>query len=87
MEQARLKIIKNLKAEPFLQCESYQSWCKKCPVTVHDLKLKHTWAAQEDNDPKHSSRFTSDRLKTKEGFGAAQAKSGLKSNLMLEHHL
>ncbi len=31
--------------------------------SVCDLKLKHTWVMQQDNDPKHTSKFTSEWLK------------------------
>ncbi len=31
--------------------------------SVCDLKLKHTWVMQQDNDPKLTSKFTSERLK------------------------
>lgn len=31
---------------------------------VHDLKLEHTWVLQQDNDPKYTSKFTSEWLKT-----------------------
>lgn len=30
---------------------------------VHDLKLKRSWVKQKDNDPKHTSKSTSDLLK------------------------
>ncbi len=33
--------------------------------SVYDLKLKCTWVMQQDNDPKHSSKFTSEWLKKK----------------------
>ncbi len=32
-------------------------------ASVCDLKLKHTWVMQQDNDPKHTSKFTSEWLK------------------------
>ncbi len=31
--------------------------------SVCDLKLKHTWVMQQDNDPKHTSKSTSEWLK------------------------
>ena len=31
--------------------------------SVRDLKLKHTWVMQQDNDPKHASKSTSEWLK------------------------
>ncbi len=31
--------------------------------SVCDLKLKHTWVMQQDNDPKHISKSTSECLK------------------------
>ncbi|KAI4884115.1 hypothetical protein NFI96_032765 [Prochilodus magdalenae] len=31
--------------------------------SVHDLKLKHTWILQQDNDSKHTSKPTSEWLK------------------------
>jgi len=31
--------------------------------SVCDLKLKHTWVIQQDNDPKHTSKSTSEWLK------------------------
>ncbi len=31
--------------------------------SVHDLKLKRTWVLQQDNDPKHISKSTSEWLK------------------------
>lgn len=31
--------------------------------SVRDLKLKHTWVLQQDNDPKHTSESTSEWLK------------------------
>ncbi|KAK3539696.1 hypothetical protein QTP70_012026 [Hemibagrus guttatus] len=31
--------------------------------SVCDLKLKRTWVLQQDNDPKHTSKFTSEWLK------------------------
>ncbi len=31
--------------------------------SVCDLKLKRTWVMQQDNDPKHTSKSTSERLK------------------------
>ncbi len=31
--------------------------------SVCDLKLKRTWVMQQDNDPKHTSKFTSEWLK------------------------
>ncbi|KAF7663711.1 hypothetical protein LDENG_00201070 [Lucifuga dentata] len=31
--------------------------------SVCDLKLKHNWVLQQDNDPKHKSKFTSEWLK------------------------
>ncbi|KAI4895768.1 hypothetical protein NFI96_024067, partial [Prochilodus magdalenae] len=31
--------------------------------SVHDLKLKGTWVLQQDNDPKHTSKSTSEWLK------------------------
>ena len=33
--------------------------------TVRDLKLKRTWVLQQDNDPKHTSKTTSEWLKKK----------------------
>ncbi|KAI3358722.1 hypothetical protein L3Q82_015140 [Scortum barcoo] len=41
--------------------------------SVHDLKLKRTWVLQQDNDPKHTSKSTSEWLKEKqnEDFGVA----------------
>ncbi|KAK1791365.1 hypothetical protein P4O66_013381, partial [Electrophorus voltai] len=32
-------------------------------LSVHDLKLKRTWVLQQDNDPKHTSKSTSEWLK------------------------
>ncbi len=32
-------------------------------TSVCDLKLKHTWVMQQDNDPKHTSKSTSEWLK------------------------
>ncbi len=34
---------------------------EQCPV--QNLKLKRTWVLQQDNDPKHTSKSTSERLK------------------------
>ncbi len=31
--------------------------------SVYDLKLRHTWVMQQDNDPKHTSKSTSEWLK------------------------
>ncbi len=31
--------------------------------SVYDLKLKRTWVIQQDNDPKHTSKSTSEWLK------------------------
>ncbi len=31
--------------------------------SVCDLKLKHSWDMQQDNDPKHTSKSTSEWLK------------------------
>ncbi len=31
--------------------------------SVYDLKLKRTWVMQQDNDPKHTSKSTSEWLK------------------------
>lgn len=33
--------------------------------SVHDLKLKHTWVQQQYNNPKHTSKSTSETVKTK----------------------
>lgn len=33
-----------------------------CP-SVHDLKLKHKWVLQHDNDAKHTSKSTSELLR------------------------
>ncbi len=33
--------------------------------SVCDLKLKHTWVMQQENDPKHTSKSTSEWLKSK----------------------
>ncbi|KAF7653860.1 hypothetical protein LDENG_00077700 [Lucifuga dentata] len=33
--------------------------------SVCKLKLKHNWVLQQDNDPKHKSKFTSEWLKRK----------------------
>ncbi len=32
-------------------------------LSVCDLKLEHTWVMQQDNDPKHTSKSTSEWLK------------------------
>ncbi len=40
--------------------------------SVCDLKLKHTWVMQQDNDPKHTSKSTS--RKTKLRFWSGQVK-------------
>ncbi len=32
-------------------------------LSVCDLKLKRTWNMQQDNDPKHASKYTSEWLK------------------------
>ncbi len=32
-------------------------------LSVCDLKLKHTWVKAQDNDPKHTSKTTSEWLK------------------------
>ncbi len=46
--------------------------------SVCDLKLKHTWVMQQDNDPKHISKSTSEWLKknknTKLWFWSGQIK-------------
>ncbi|KAK3561307.1 hypothetical protein QTP86_030603 [Hemibagrus guttatus] len=39
--------------------------------SVCDLKLKPTWVLQQDNDPKHTSKSTSEWLKKNEDFGVA----------------
>ncbi len=31
--------------------------------SVCDIEFKCTWVMQQDNDPKHTSKFTSERLK------------------------
>ncbi len=42
----------------------YQKILKeKIQPSVCDLKLKHTWVMQQDNDPKHTSKSTSEWLK------------------------
>ena len=50
--------------------------------SVCDLKFKSTWDMQQDNDPKHDSKTTSEWLKKqqKKVFGVASSKWGLKSN-------
>ncbi len=43
--------------------------------SVCDLKLKRTWVMQQDNDPKHTSKSTSEWLKkTKLRFWSGQVK-------------
>ncbi|KAI3376206.1 hypothetical protein L3Q82_016716, partial [Scortum barcoo] len=42
----------------------YQKILKeKVRPSVRDLKLKRTWVLQQDNDPKHTSKSTSEWLK------------------------
>ncbi len=44
-------------------------------TSVCDLKLKRTWVLQQDNDPKHTSKSTSEWLKkTKSRFWSSQVK-------------
>ncbi len=47
--------------------------------SVCDLNLKRTWVMKQDNDPKHTSKSTSEWLK-KNKIKVLKSKSGLKSD-------
>ena len=49
------------------QIQTYLALCEKvivqCPQSVRALKLKCSWVMQQDNDPKHTSKSTSEWFK------------------------
>ncbi len=82
-EPGRLAII-----DGTINSAVYQTILKEnVRLSVCDLKLKRTWVMQQDNDPKHTSKSTSELLKKNKGFGVAKSKSGRNLIEMLWHDL
>ncbi len=62
--QVRLSLVKLAIIDRTMNSALYQKILKEnVRLSVCDLKLKHTWVMQQDNDPKHTSKSTSEWLK------------------------